>query len=106
MGAVDKVAVGTAAVIGLRTDLHLVGQQYSWSSSITYFGQLAFVFPALFFFQKFPPGTVFAGNVIIWGIISMCHAACQDYHGLYAVRFILGLFESITFTVSLLVCRH
>ena len=30
----------------------------------------------------------------------MCTAACQNCRDLYAVRFILGFFESITFTVS------
>lgn len=30
MGAVDKVCIGTAAVLGMRKDLGLVGQQYSW----------------------------------------------------------------------------
>ena len=35
MGGVDKVILGTSATFGLREDLHLVGQQYSWSSSIS-----------------------------------------------------------------------
>ena len=35
MGGVDKVILGTAATFGLRTDLHLAGQQYSWCSSIS-----------------------------------------------------------------------
>jgi hypothetical protein len=29
MGAVDKICIGTAAVLGMRSDLGLVGQQYS-----------------------------------------------------------------------------
>ena len=35
MGGVDKVILGTTATFGLRTDLGLVGQQYSWCSSIS-----------------------------------------------------------------------
>lgn len=35
MGGVDKVILGTSATFGLREDLHLVGQQYSWASSIS-----------------------------------------------------------------------
>lgn len=38
LGAVDKVALGTAAIYGLRTDTHLVGQQYSWLGSILSLG--------------------------------------------------------------------
>ncbi|KAL4783426.1 fungal-specific transcription factor domain-containing protein [Aspergillus varians] len=38
LGAVDKVAISTAAIYGLKTDLHLVGQQYSWCGSILSLG--------------------------------------------------------------------
>lgn len=34
----DKGILSTAAVYGLRSDLHLHGQQYSWTASIFYFG--------------------------------------------------------------------
>ncbi|ORY21526.1 putative allantoate permease [Naematelia encephala] len=97
MGAVDKNALGTAAVLGLRTDLNLVGQQYSWTSSIIFFGSLASLFPALFFMQKYPAGKVIAANVTVWGIISMATAGSKAFGGLAACRFILGLFEALTF---------
>lgn len=38
LGAVDKVAISTAAIYGLKDDLHLVGQQYSWAGSILSIG--------------------------------------------------------------------
>lgn len=34
LGAVDKVSLSTAAIYGLKDDLHLVGQQFSWAGSI------------------------------------------------------------------------
>jgi len=34
--AMDKVSHATGALYGLRTDLHLVGDQYSWIGSIFY----------------------------------------------------------------------
>jgi hypothetical protein len=37
MGGVDKVILGTAATFGLRQELNLVGQQYSWASSLSMF---------------------------------------------------------------------
>ncbi|GJP94194.1 MFS transporter [Aspergillus niger] len=39
LGAVDKVALSTAAIYGLEKDLHLVGQQYSWAGSILSIGE-------------------------------------------------------------------
>ncbi|KAL4924076.1 transcription factor domain-containing protein [Aspergillus undulatus] len=38
LGAVDKVAISTAAIYGLEEDLRLVGQQYSWAGSILSIG--------------------------------------------------------------------
>lgn len=38
---IDKATLGYSAVFGLQKDLHLYGTQYSWLSSIFYFGYLA-----------------------------------------------------------------
>lgn len=38
---IDKTTLSYAAIFGIREDLNLVGSQYSWLSSIFYFGFLA-----------------------------------------------------------------
>lgn len=38
---IDKTTLSYGAIFGLREDLHLVGTQYNWLSSIFYFGFLA-----------------------------------------------------------------
>jgi hypothetical protein len=38
---IDKTTLSYAAIFGIRDDLKLVGTQYSWLSSIFYFGFLA-----------------------------------------------------------------
>ena len=36
-------------------------------------------------------------NTMVWGITLCCHAACKNFGGLFAARFILGMCEgSIT----------
>jgi ACS family allantoate permease-like MFS transporter len=36
-------------------------------------------------------------NIFIWAVALCCHAACKNFAGLFAVRFILGMCEgSIT----------
>ncbi|KAJ5607368.1 hypothetical protein N7537_003987 [Penicillium hordei] len=97
LGATDKVAISSAAVLGLRTDLHLVGQQYSWSSSLVFFGSLLSLFPALLMIQRYQSGKVLSINVAVWGLIVACIAATQSFGGLAACRFILGMFEALTF---------
>lgn len=42
----DKSALGSTAILGLREDLHLTGNEYSWSSGIYYFGYLVASYPA------------------------------------------------------------
>jgi hypothetical protein len=37
---IDKTTLSYAAIFGIREDLHIHGQQYSWLSSIFYFGFL------------------------------------------------------------------
>ncbi|GAA6020772.1 hypothetical protein JCM10207_002018 [Rhodosporidiobolus poonsookiae] len=97
MGAVDKVCIGSAAVLGLRTDLHLVGQEYSWISSAISFGVILAVYPTLFLMQKMPAGKYMAANCAAWGIILMCSAAAKNFAGLFVARFVLGLFEAVIF---------
>jgi hypothetical protein len=38
---IDKTTLSYAAIFGIRDDLNIVGTQYSWLSSIFYFGFLA-----------------------------------------------------------------
>ncbi|KAL7006707.1 hypothetical protein EMMF5_003593 [Cystobasidiomycetes sp. EMM_F5] len=97
MGAVDKVCIGTAATLGMRVDLGLVGQQYSWISSMIYFGAIVAVLPSLFIMQKVPTAKWISFNCAVWGVLLMCSAACKSFATLAVVRFILGLFESIIF---------
>ena len=42
----DKSALGSTAILGLREDLHLTGEEYSWATGIYYFGYLFASYPA------------------------------------------------------------
>lgn len=54
MGSVDKVSIGSAAVLGMRTDTNLVGQQYAWTSAVIYFGAITAIIPSLAIMQRVP----------------------------------------------------
>lgn len=43
----DKTGLSTMALFGLREDTGLVGQQYSWLTTIFYICYLAFEFPCV-----------------------------------------------------------
>ncbi|KAL4862827.1 hypothetical protein BDV12DRAFT_202688 [Aspergillus spectabilis] len=90
----DKQALSHTSIMGIREDLHLVGSQYSWSSSIFYFGYLFFTPIASMLLVKFPLGKYLATNFIIWAVILACHAATTNFAGLMVTRFFLGATEA------------
>jgi len=101
---VDKIAIGYGSVMGMRTATHLIGNQYNWVSSIFFFGQLFAEFPTIGLLQYFPLAKYASVNVIIWGVLLACIAACKNYAGLLVCRFFLGVAEAaivpawVTFT--------
>ncbi|GFZ51121.1 hypothetical protein JCM24511_08879 [Saitozyma sp. JCM 24511] len=96
MGSLDKVAISqAAAVMNFRTDLGLVGQQYSWISSSIYFGAIAAIIPSLMVMQKVPANYYVATQVLIWGIITTAQCGAKNFGAEMAIRIILGFFESV-----------
>ncbi|KAK2741384.1 hypothetical protein FQN57_005669 [Myotisia sp. PD_48] len=52
LGAVDKVALGTAVLYGLREDLGMKGQQYAWAGSILPIGAIAGMWPSSYLIHR------------------------------------------------------
>ncbi|KAF9891356.1 hypothetical protein FE257_004212 [Aspergillus nanangensis] len=94
MAFLDKQTLNYTSLMGLREDLHLEGSQYSWSSSIFYFGYLFFSWPASLLLIKFPLGKYLACNFILWAAVLACHAAATNFTGLMVIRFFLGVTEA------------
>lgn len=90
----DKAMLSQAAIFGLRTDLELTGNRYSFSASIFYLGFIVGATPAIIMAQRFPIERVAFAIVGIWGAAMMCTAAVGTFKGLYAQRFFLGMLES------------
>ncbi|TPX16512.1 uncharacterized protein E0L32_003806 [Thyridium curvatum] len=91
---IDKTSLGYSSVYGIIQDNHLVGQDYSWAASIFYFGYLLFEYPGVAILQRFPVAKFLGINIILWGAILMCTAACSSFASLATVRFLLGVFEA------------
>ena len=49
--------------MGLRTDLKLTGNDYSWASSVYYFGYLIASYPAGMLMVRFPVGKMISVSV-------------------------------------------
>lgn len=89
----DKLSNSYAAIMGLREDLNMEGDMYSWTGSAFYIGYLVFEFPCAYTLQKFPVINTVCVYIIIWGII-LCLHAVPGYEGFIALRTLLGAFES------------
>ncbi|EHY53334.1 hypothetical protein HRR83_003543 [Exophiala dermatitidis] len=101
----DKTTIGYTAVMGLREDTHLKGQEYSNVAMIFYIGYLAAEFPTQYLSQHISRlGKYLGANIMLWGAVLAAHAACRNYTGLMICRGILGVFEScVTPTLVLVV---
>ncbi|KAK2756550.1 hypothetical protein FQN54_005443 [Arachnomyces sp. PD_36] len=91
----DKNSINFASVYGLKEGTGLQGQDYSWLGSIFYFGYLISQYPAGYALQRLPTGKVMGIVTIIWGGVLMTTPACNNFAGIAANRFILGLTEAV-----------
>ncbi|KAI2486836.1 Major facilitator superfamily transporter [Pyrenophora tritici-repentis] len=89
----DKQSLSYASVYGLIADLDLKGNQFAWTSSIFYVGQLVSEFPFIYLMSRFKLSKFVGITIVIWGAVCMCLATPKTYSGFLAVRFFLGAAE-------------
>ncbi|KAL4863323.1 hypothetical protein BDV12DRAFT_202232 [Aspergillus spectabilis] len=94
MQYMDKLALTQATLFGLREDLNLRNAQYSWASAVFYFGYFAWSWPSSYLMVRLPLARYLSVCVLAWGGVLMCHAAAQNFGGLMAARFFLGVGEA------------
>ncbi|KAF4455576.1 hypothetical protein F53441_2100 [Fusarium austroafricanum] len=92
--SIDKNTISYAAVFGLREDLGLKGNEFSWTGAIFYLGYLIWEFPTSMFLQRLPINYFMSGTVIAWGTVLMAHGAVNSFITLMVVRVLLGAFEA------------
>ncbi|RMZ42096.1 hypothetical protein CA14_010594 [Aspergillus flavus] len=91
---VDKTCISYAALWGMKEEAHLVGDQYSWLTTIFYLGYLVGEFPMNLLFQKMHITRSCGTLIFLWGAVLLCMAGADDFRSLMAVRFFLGALES------------
>ncbi|KAJ4470101.1 MFS general substrate transporter [Lentinula aciculospora] len=91
---VDKTTLSYAAIFNLKADLHLGSSDYSWLSSLFYFGWLGWALPTNLLMQKFPLNKYLAFNIFLWGILLMAQAASRNFTELAVLRVLSGAAEA------------
>ncbi|KAH8896338.1 MFS general substrate transporter [Thozetella sp. PMI_491] len=93
MQALDKGTISFVSIMGFNQDTGLQGQQFNWLTTCIYLAILIFEYPTNLLIQRVPIAKYLSFNIICWGIVLACHAACANFTSLVAVRTLLGVFE-------------
>ncbi|ODQ55408.1 MFS general substrate transporter [Saitoella complicata NRRL Y-17804] len=91
----DKTTLSYTSVMGLQTDTHLKGDEYSYLGMLFYVGFLVTELPTQWLAQKVSHlAKYLAVNIMLWGVVLSCHAACTNFAQLAVLRTLLGVFEA------------
>ncbi|KAE8366034.1 MFS general substrate transporter [Aspergillus caelatus] len=91
---IDKTTLSYAAIFGIEDSLHLTGNEYSWLSSIFYFGFLAWQLPTNLLMQRLPTATYLSMNIIAWGVLLALQAVSPNFATLAVLRGLSGAAEA------------
>lgn len=87
---IDKGSLASSSILGIIPDNHLNANQFNNLSTAFYIGYIVFVWPHAYLMQRLPIGKYIACNIFFWAICMGLQAACKNYGGIFALRFLLG----------------
>lgn len=90
----DRVNISNANVYGMATDLNLQGNQYNIALTIFFVPYILSEVPSNYFLKKFKPHVWLSICMILFGVVTLCQGFVQNFGGLVACRFFLGMFEA------------
>lgn len=95
---VDRSALASAKVYGIMTDLNMTTNDFASAISILFAGYIPFQIPSNLLMSKISrPGLYICAAATVWGVVSGCTGAVRSYHGLLAIRVLLGATEAVFF---------
>ncbi|KAL4911474.1 hypothetical protein BDW74DRAFT_164934 [Aspergillus multicolor] len=89
----DKTSLSIQAVFGIREDMHLVGDQYNWLTTIFYLSYMVCEFPGNWAMQKLHTGKFLSVVIVTWGVIVLCVAFAKNWAHLMVLRTLQGALE-------------
>lgn len=89
----DRVNIANARAFGLATDLKLAGNQFNTALTIFFVPYVLFEIPSNMLLKKFSPRIWLSTCMFLFGVVTTCQGLVQNYSGLLATRFFLGVFE-------------
>ncbi|KAH8820245.1 major facilitator superfamily domain-containing protein [Xylogone sp. PMI_703] len=96
----DRINIGNAKIQGLQKELQLNGSQYNVALLIFFVPYITLEVPSNIILRKVAPSTWLSALIFFWGVAAMCQGVVNNYGGLVACRFFMGVFESGVFPGS------
>ncbi|KII93819.1 hypothetical protein PLICRDRAFT_101571 [Plicaturopsis crispa FD-325 SS-3] len=90
----DRGSIGNAKLYGMETYLHITDKQYLIALTIFFFPYSLFEPASNVVLKRIRPGIWLSTMMLLWGIVMTLHGVAENYSGLIALRFFLGLAES------------
>lgn len=90
----DRTNIANASVFGLQKDLQLTGTQYNTALTIFFVPYIAFEIPSNVILKRLKPHVWLSFCMFLFGLVTICQGLVQNYSGLLATRFFLGLAET------------
>ncbi|OLN94113.1 putative transporter C1002.16c-like protein 12 [Colletotrichum chlorophyti] len=91
---VDRNAIAQARLNNLEEDLNMSGNDFNTSVSILFVGYVLMQIPSNMLITRIQPGLYMSAWMLVWAIVSACTALVQNFGGLVACRFFLGITEA------------
>ncbi|KAK0388078.1 hypothetical protein NLU13_4322 [Sarocladium strictum] len=95
--ALDKGNLGNAQTDGLSKDLNFKNGQYNLIVSIFFVPYVLFAPPFAMLAKKYNPARALPIMMFTFGSMTLCMAAVQNFHGVFALRWFLGMAEASFF---------
>jgi MFS family permease len=93
MAFLDRVNIANARAFGLEKDLGMTGVQYNTALTIFFVPYIICEIPSNILLKKFSPRVWLALCCIGFGAVTALQGLVQNYSGILATRFFLGIFE-------------
>ncbi|KAI5917470.1 major facilitator superfamily transporter [Camillea tinctor] len=91
---VDRNAIAQARLNNLEDDLNMSGYEFNTTVSILFVGYVLMQIPSNMLITRIRPGIYMSGWMFVWACVSACTALVNNYEGLVACRFLLGITEA------------
>jgi len=90
----DNTNLANAYISGLEEDIHATGLDYNWMGIAFTCGYLIMQTPSNMILSHARPSIYLPCLEVSWCVMTFAMAAVQSVHGVYIIRFLLGLFEA------------